>query len=137
MTRVSGLAEIVLWVRDVEAALQFYRDRLGMEVISPPALPNKFLKAAEGEHGIPEMIVLVPHPDSTHDFPRQKPLRVLHHIAFRLEARDYDGLEARLRADGVEVRSGVHPVLKGVRTFYCDDPDGNECEFIGPDLTGG
>jgi flagellar basal body rod protein FlgC len=24
----------------------------------------------------------------------------------------------------------VHPVLKGVRTFYVDDPDGNECECI-------
>lgn len=132
MTRVSGLAEIVLWVRDMQASLRFYRDRLGMEVISPPALANKFLKAAEGKHGIPEMIVLVPHPDSSHDFPRQKPLRVLHHMAFRLEAGDYDELEAGLRADGVEVRSGVHPVLQGVRTFYCDDPDGNEVELIAP-----
>jgi len=24
----------------------------------------------------------------------------------------------------------VHPVLKGVRTFYVDDPDGNEVEVI-------
>jgi hypothetical protein len=24
-------------------------------------------------------------------------------------------------------------VLKGVRTFYVDDPDGNEVEVIGPD----
>jgi hypothetical protein len=31
------------------------------------------------------------------------------------------------------VRSGIHPVLKGVRTFYVDDPDGNEVEVIGPD----
>jgi hypothetical protein len=30
----------------------------------------------------------------------------------------------------VEVRSGIHPVLKGVRTFYVDDPDGNEVECI-------
>ncbi len=53
-------------------------------------------------------------------------------MAFRLESPDYEELEARLKADGVEVRSGVHPVLKGVRTFYCDDPDGNEVELIAP-----
>ena len=35
--------------------------------------------------------------------------------------------------EGIEVRGGVHPVLKGVRTFYVDDPDGNECECITQD----
>jgi hypothetical protein len=32
----------------------------------------------------------------------------------------------------LEVRGGKHPVLKEVRTFYVDDPDGNEVEVIGP-----
>ena len=41
--------------------------------------------------------------------------------------------EPMLIEDGVEVRHGVHPVLKGVRTFYVDDPDGNEVEVIGPE----
>jgi catechol 2,3-dioxygenase-like lactoylglutathione lyase family enzyme len=130
---VSGLAEIVLWVRDMERALHFYRDLFELEVISPPELPNKFLRAAEGADGVPEMIVLVPHPDRTAEFPREKPKRVLHHMALRVEASAYDELKQRFVAAGVEVRSGVHPVLKGVRTFYVDDPDGNECECISPD----
>ena len=130
MTRVAGLAEIVLWVRDMEAALRFYRDLLGLEVISPPALPNKFLRAADPGGGVPEMIVLVPHPDRSLEFPREKAKRVLHHIAFRVDAGEYDGLVRDFQAAGVEVRSGVHPVLQGVRTFYVDDPDGNECECI-------
>ena len=79
------------------------------------------------------MIVLVPHPDRTAEFPREKPKRVLHHMALRVEASAYDELKQRFVAAGVEVRSGVHPVLKGVRTFYVDDPDGNECECISPD----
>ena len=61
MSRVEGLAEIVLWVADMEAALEFYRDRFGLELMSPPELPNKFLMVAK-PGGIPEMIVLVPHP---------------------------------------------------------------------------
>jgi catechol 2,3-dioxygenase-like lactoylglutathione lyase family enzyme len=133
MTRVAGLAEIVLWVRDMEAALQFYRDRFGLEIISLPALPIKFLKVAEPADGIPEMIVLVPHPDRAGEFPREKAKRVLHHLAFRMDAQAYDELHARFESDGVEVRSGIHPVLKGVRTFYVDDPDGNEVECISPE----
>ena len=132
MSRVEGLAEIVLWVHDMDAALEFYRDHFGLEVISPPELPNKFLKAADPGGGVPEMIVLVPHPDKSMAFPREKKQRVLHHLAFRVGATAYEELESRFKAAGVQVRSGVHPVLKGVRTFYVDDPDGNEVEVIGP-----
>ncbi len=133
MTRVvAGLAEIVLWVRDMQTALHFYRDLFGLEVISPPELPNNFLRAGEGEDGVPEMIVLVPHPDSSSAFPREKAKRVLHHLAFRVEQQAYDDLQDRFAAEGLEVRSGIHPVLKGVRTFYVDDPDGNEVEVIAP-----
>jgi catechol 2,3-dioxygenase-like lactoylglutathione lyase family enzyme len=129
---VAGLAEIVLWTRDMDAALHFYGDLFGLELISPPELPNRFLRAGEGADGVPEMIVLVPHPDPASAFPREKPKRVLHHLAFRVEEGAYDQLKDRLAAAGLEVRSGIHPVLKGVRTFYVDDPDGNEVEVIGP-----
>ena len=134
MTRsVAGIAEVVLWVKDLDRALHFYRDLFGLEVISPPELPNRFLKAGEGADGVPEMIVLVPHPDRNVEFPHEKVKRVLHHFAFRIEGSAYDELQERFTADGIEVRSGVHPVLKGVRTFYVDDPDGNEVECIAPD----
>jgi catechol 2,3-dioxygenase-like lactoylglutathione lyase family enzyme len=129
---VAGLAEIVLWVRDMDAALHLYRDLFGLEVISPPELPNKFLRAGSGGKGVPEMMVLVPHPDSSSAFPREKAKRVLHHLAFRVEADAYDKLQNLFAAEGLEVRSGIHPVLKGVRTFYVDDPDGNEVEVIAP-----
>ena len=132
MSGVTGLAEIVLWVRDIEEALHFYRDIFGLEIISPPELPNKFLRAGEGASGVPEMIVLVPHPDKSAEFPREKPKRVLHHLAFRVDGSAYEGLQQRFASAGMQVRSGVHPVLKGVRTFYVDDPDGNEVEVIAP-----
>lgn len=129
---VAGLAEIVLWVRDMNAALHFYKELFGLEIISPPELPNKFLRAGEGGEGVPEMIVLVPHPATSSEFPREKAKRVLHHLAFRVEEAAYDTLQDRFAAEGVQVRSGIHPVLKGVRTFYVDDPDGNEVEVIAP-----
>jgi len=129
---VRHLAEIVLWVRDMSRALDFYRDLFGLSVISPPELPNKFLLAGPGEGPVPEMIVLVPHPEPSGAFPREKSLRPLHHMAFNVSADQYDQLVDQCRAAGLEVRDGIHPVLKGVRTFYVDDPDGNEIEVIAP-----
>jgi catechol 2,3-dioxygenase-like lactoylglutathione lyase family enzyme len=133
MSRVEGLAEVVLWVADMEASLQFYRDQFGMEVISPPSMPNKFLKVTNDD-AIPELIVLVPHPHPDSYFPthREKEKRSLHHLAFRVTALEYERLERRFIEAGVEVRHGVHPVLQDVVTFYVDDPDGNEVEIIGP-----
>ncbi len=135
MSRVEGLAEIVLWAADIEASVEFYRDRLGLEVISPPQMPNKFLRAGVAADGvIPQMIVLVPHPYPDDYFPthKKKEQRTLHHLAFRVGAREYGELERGFIEAGIEVRRGVHPVLKNVRTFYVDDPDGNEVEIIGP-----
>lgn len=133
MSKVEGLAEIVLWVADIESSVQFYRDNFGLEVISPQPMPNKFLRVSSAG-GIPELIVLIPHPHPDSYFPthREKEKRTLHHLAFRVSKRAYDELEVAFLEKGVEVRHGVHPVLKDVRTFYVDDPDGNEVEVIGP-----
>src|ERR1700730_15703013 len=44
MKKVVGISEIVLWAADKEQSLRFYRDLLGLEVISPPTLANTFLR---------------------------------------------------------------------------------------------
>ena len=134
MKAVAGLAEIVLWTHDMDRTLAFYRDLFGLEVISPPEFPKLFLSAGTGPGGVPEMVVLMPHPEPGGSFPSEKPRRVLHHMAFAVEPSQYDGLEERCREAGLEVRQGVHPVLKGVRTFYVDDPEGNEVEVIAREL---
>ncbi len=36
MSAIRGLTELVIWVRDMEKALQFYRDALGLSIMSPP-----------------------------------------------------------------------------------------------------
>ena len=133
MSRVEGIAEIVLWAADIEVTLAFYQENFGFELISPPQVPNKFLRVGEPDL-IPQMIVLVPHPYPDDYFPthKKKEMRTLHHLAFRVSALEYEQLETRFLEAGVEVRHGVHPVLKDVVTFYVDDPDGNEIEVIGP-----
>ncbi|MCL4862811.1 MAG: VOC family protein [Caldilineaceae bacterium] len=126
MAHVVGIAEIVLWTADQARALGFYRDLLGLPVISPPALPNVFLKAGDGHAGIPQMIVLVPKSEAVKAQPSGFQL---HHLAFELPAEHFDAQYARFVEAGLQPRGGKHPVLAS-RTMYVDDPDGNEVEFI-------
>jgi catechol-2,3-dioxygenase len=126
MKIVVGIAEIVLWTADQQRSLRFYRDLLGLEVISPPALPNVFLKVGDGEAGIPQMIVLVPKSEEVKARPSGYQL---HHLALELPEDAFDAQHAALVAAGYQPRGGKHPVLAS-RTMYVDDPDGNEVEFI-------
>ena len=126
MQHVVGIAEIVLWTANKEASLAFYRDLLGLETVSPPTLPNVFLKVGEGSASIPQMIVLVPKSDEIKARPSGYQLN---HLAFELAPEDFDAQHALLVAAGYQPRSGRHPVFPS-RTMYIDDPDGNEVEFI-------
>src|SRR5437762_4800478 len=93
MKYAVGISEIVLWTADKERALGFYRDLLGLEVISPPTLPNTFLKVGEGNAGIPQMIVLVPKSEEV----KAKPSGYqLHHLALEVPEAEFDTQHAAL-----------------------------------------
>lgn len=124
MTKIKGLAEIVLNVHDVEASLKFYQEVLGLEIIGRPG--PVFLRAGDPAVSVPQMVVLVPLPAEAADF--EAP-RTLHHLALELAPEDFDAEEQRLKTLGYEIRYGEHPVIPS-RTMYVDDPDGNEVEFI-------
>jgi glyoxylase I family protein len=129
MPGIRGLAEIVLVVQDLERSLAFYRDLLGLTVISPPALPAVFLRVGEEREGVPQQIVLVPRPAGAAGVAASKAERVLHHIGLEVAPDQYDTERARLAAAGLDVRAGAHPFLP-VEAFYVDDPDGNEVELV-------
>jgi catechol 2,3-dioxygenase-like lactoylglutathione lyase family enzyme len=118
------LVEVVLVVGDIERSLAFYRDTLGLELISPPELAAKFLRIGPPVDDIPCQIVLVPR-TAQHGEPAG---RALHHIGLEVDAADYQPEHDRLRALGLELRYGQHPFLP-VDAFYVDDPDGNEIEI--------
>ena len=126
MKIVVGIAEIVLWTVDQPRALAFYRDLLGLEVISRAGMANVFLKVGEGNADIPQMIVLVPKPEEIRGRPSGYQL---HHLALELPDDRFDQQRDTLVAAGYTPRGGTHPVLAS-RTMYVDDPDGNEVEFI-------
>ena len=121
-----GISEIVLWTANMERALAFYRDLLGLQIISPPEIPNVFLKVSGGQTTIPQMIVLVPKSEDMNDAPLGYQM---HHLALELPAHQFDAQHEALVGAGYQPRGGKHPVVAS-RTMYVDDPDGNEVEFI-------
>lgn len=126
MSAVRGISEIVLAVHSLGESLKFYRDTLGLAVLSPPAMQAPiFLKAGDGP-GVPQMIVLVPLPA---DAPAFAPPRALHHLALEIAPESFDAEMTRLAALGFSIRTGKHPVIAS-RTMYLNDPDGNEVELI-------
>jgi glyoxylase I family protein len=132
MSGIRGLAEVVLVVQDLERSVAFYRDLLGLTVISPPGLPAVFLRVGEERAGVPQQIVLVPggaDAAGTAGAAASKADRVLHHIGLEVTPDQYDAERERLALAGLEVRDGAHPFLP-VEAFYIDDPDGNEVELV-------
>jgi catechol 2,3-dioxygenase len=126
MPAIVGLIEVVLVVEDIARSLGFYRDVLGLEVISPPEIPVKFLRIGAARSGVPQQIVLIPRPLAA-----AEPLartRALHHIGLEVALSDFEAERARFIAMGYELRTGQHPFMP-VDAFYLDDPDGNEIEI--------
>lgn len=126
MAAIRGLVEVVLVVEDIQRSFAFYRDVLGLEPISPPELPVKFLRIGNARGGIPQQIVLISgQMASEQPLPRS---RALHHIGLEVGPADYAAERERLAALGYELRGGQHPFMP-VDAFYLDDPDGNEVEI--------
>jgi catechol 2,3-dioxygenase-like lactoylglutathione lyase family enzyme len=124
VSALKNLVEVVLVVDNIDRALRFYVDVLGLELISPPNLPAKFLRIGPPRPGIPQQVVLVPRPAPA----TGQPVRVLHHIGLEVAPDEFAAERERLSAAGFALRTGEHPFLP-VEAFYLDDPDGNEIEI--------
>ncbi len=129
MGRIRALAEIVLFVQDMERSLAFYRDLLGLTVISPQGLPAVFLRVGEETDGVPQQIVLVRRPPGVRPAATAKAERDVHHIGLEVAAAEYQAERDRIAGMGIPIRGGRHPFLP-VEAFYIDDPDGNEVEIV-------
>ena len=126
MAAIRGMVEVVLVVEDIDRSVAFYQDTLGLDPISPPELPVKFLRIGAARDGVPQQVVLIPRPMAA-----EQPLvrtRALHHIGLEVAPQDYEHERERLTGLGFEIRGGEHPFMP-VGAFYLDDPDGNEIEI--------
>lgn len=118
-TLIDGIARVELRVTDVENALSFYRDVVGLEVAQRDS--DTALLTSPGESGFLAL-------DSTGvTRPADPQATGLFHTAIRFPTRPSLGdALARLVNAGLEIGAGDHLVSEAL---YIDDPDGNGVEL--------
>jgi catechol 2,3-dioxygenase-like lactoylglutathione lyase family enzyme len=121
--RVKGLDHVVLRVADMDRAIEFYEQVLGLHIerrLSEIGLVQ--LRAGDA------MIDLVPQKEDEAEG------RNMDHYAVQIESLDVEALSAHLRRHGVdpgEVRRRYGAEGYG-SSIYITDPDGNTVELKGP-----
>jgi glyoxylase I family protein len=124
--RVKGLDHVVLRVADMDRAIAFYEEVLGLHVERRlESIGLVQLRAGAS------MIDLVPRTEDEDDG------RNMDHFAVRIEAMDVPALTAHLQRHGIdpgEVRRRYGAEGYG-SSIYVTDPDGNTVELKGPPET--
>ena len=123
---VRELGHLVLYVRDIERSVRFYRDVLGWRQIGPPssAFPGAMFSGGRTHH---ELLLIEVGPDAA---PIPPGRRVgLYHFGLKVGDTDEELREMldRLVAAGVDlVGTADHGMT---HSLYLADPDGNEIEL--------
>ena len=116
---IRSIARVDLRVQDVDRALAFYRDLVGLEVSAHDTTTATFIGAEARE---------LLHLDASGvEAPARRDATGLFHTAFRYPDRASLGKAlGRLVERGMEVGAGDHGVSEAL---YVDDPDGNGVEL--------
>ena len=123
---VKGVGHVVLKVREIEPALRFYRDVLGLAEVARADFgsgPMVFLSTGEHHHDIALVEV---GPDA------RRPARGdvgLAHVALKIgdDLADLRAARDQLAAAGVEIGWIADHVVS--QSIYVSDPDGNNVEL--------
>jgi catechol-2,3-dioxygenase len=129
----TGLAEIVLIVKDVRAAARFYHDVVGLAPESEA--DDSWAWFWAGQPGLPQRVAL--H-KGTLLFEDQSPLPAGErwgqvHYAFNVPRERLAAAVEHVRGRDVEVYGPVHFDWMNASSYYFYDPDGNLLEFWSPD----
>jgi glyoxylase I family protein len=113
--KATGLHHVSILVSDMERAVAWYRDRLGLEEVVRPSnfvTPVRWFELGE------QQLHLIPSEEPDAVSPRH----------FAVQVGDCDAARETLAARGVEIRETVP--IAGAKRFFIADPDGNNIEII-------
>jgi catechol 2,3-dioxygenase-like lactoylglutathione lyase family enzyme len=118
--RVTGIDHVVFNVSDVERAVAWWRDLLGLE-------PVRLEEWRRGE--VPFVSVRISPTTIIDLFARERTGENVNHIALRVEDADLDEIVASGRFDVVRGPLGLFGAMGQGHGVYVRDPDGNEVEL--------
>jgi catechol-2,3-dioxygenase len=126
MIHVKRLNHAVLYVRDIERSVDFYRDVLGFELVDRWRDRMAFLRARDSENhhdlGLARVGMQAPSP--------QEGSVGLYHLAWEVgRIQDLPPVLEALQQRGALTGASDHGATKSV---YGVDPDGNEFEVMWP-----
>ena len=147
---ITGVAEIVLSVRDLPRMRRFYEDVLGFALLSQAShehgvepdvdgeptiafLTIRELDTPLGRHGHPQLLALIDyrrHTFAKARFDGHEPSKsTLNHLAFEIPPDRYEAEHDRLDGLGLHPRSLQFPHMRA-RALFFQDPEGNTLELI-------
>ena len=132
MLKPSGILEACLYAPDLEAAEDFYREVVGLEVYSRDPGRDVFFRCGQA-------MFLVFNPtrtsrDGNSPIPRHGTTGC-GHVAFRIQAEEVEGWKEWLGGCGVEIEREIF-WPGGGRSLYFRDPAGNSVELATASLWG-
>ncbi|MFN3651993.1 MAG: VOC family protein [Armatimonadota bacterium] len=112
---LTGIHHVSILVSDMERAVAFYRDSLGLTEVKRPSnfvTPVRWFELGE------QQLHLIPNDEPDVVSPRH----------FAVHVDDCDAARETLAARGVPIRETVP--IAGAKRFFIHDPDGNNIEVI-------
>ena len=147
---ITGIAEVVLNVRDLPGMRKFYQEVLGFRLLSeschehglepdPDGEPTiTFLTITQvdtplGRHGHPQLLALIDyrrHVFAKERFKEPDPTQsTLNHLAFEIPPETYEVQRERLETLGLQPRLATFPAM-AARALFFSDPEQNRLELI-------
>jgi catechol 2,3-dioxygenase-like lactoylglutathione lyase family enzyme len=122
---ITGLLETAIYVEDVDRAVRFYEQVLGLDVLDR----DERLTAMNVSNRHVLLVCLrgasLNRPKGPHD------ARGSQHVAFAVPAGDLPRWQARLAEHQVAIEE-IRPWPRGGRSLYFRDPDGHLLELASP-----
>ncbi|MBX4860028.1 VOC family protein [Rhizobium leguminosarum bv. viciae] len=126
MLGITGYGHVAIKVKDLDASLDFYRERLGF----PEMLR---LKNEDGSTWLVYLRITDDHyleifPGAENDRAPGWNANGVNHMCFTID--DLDATATRIQAAGIKLTAEIKPGLDGNRQAWIEDPDGNRIELM-------
>ena len=140
--RVHGLGEIAIRCSDMDAMFEFYRDIVGLEVLSDTRdVGIAFFRIGPGYGGHTTVLALFHvtagranlHPRGT-QAPATGAGSSLHHLALTVAFDEQETIRQWLEDNAIEYQVQVFDWI-GWRGIFITDPEGNTVEFVAADTS--
>ncbi|MGD9715439.1 MAG: VOC family protein [Thermomicrobiales bacterium] len=129
--KILAVVETALYVDDLDAAQDFYRHVLGLEVIRKEPGRHVFFQVGVAD----VLLVFLPEATLTGDTLPSHGAAGPGHFALGIERPSFGAWRERLTAAGVDIEQELD-WPRGGRSIYFRDPAGNSVELVTPGVWG-